>query len=66
MYNARLMSDYVEARIQATRSDRGDVPGWVMITLMTAAIVAVIWTTASEWLTSLFSDAQSEISSVNK
>ena len=25
------------------RTERGDVPGWVMITLMTATLVGVIW-----------------------
>ena len=33
---------YVRARIDAG-GDRGDVPGWVLITLMTAVIVAAIW-----------------------
>ena len=28
------------------RRERGDVPGWVLITLMTAGLVAVIWTVA--------------------
>nr|NLD39991.1 hypothetical protein [Actinomycetales bacterium] len=26
--------------------ERGDVPGWVMVTLMTAGLVAVIWALA--------------------
>jgi len=30
------------------RSERGDVPGWVMITLMTAGLVAVLWIVADE------------------
>ena len=28
------------------RRERGDVPGWVLITLMTAGLVAVLWTAA--------------------
>lgn len=39
------------------RSDRGDVPGWVMITLMTAAIVVVLWAVASEQLVAIFNNA---------
>lgn len=35
----------------------GDVPGWVMITLMTAALVVLIWTLAGPALTSLFNNA---------
>ena len=27
----------------AGHRERGDVPGWVMITLMTAGLVAVLW-----------------------
>lgn len=31
------------ARATANGRERGDVPGWVLITLMTAVIVAGIW-----------------------
>ena len=33
-------------RLQVTESERerGDVPGWVMITLMTVAVATAIWT----------------------
>lgn len=37
--------------------DRGDVPGWVLITLMTAGLVAVIWAVAGPTLTNLFTSA---------
>lgn len=37
--------------------DRGDVPGWVLITLMTAGLVAAIWAVAGPTLTNLFSSA---------
>jgi hypothetical protein len=42
--------------------DRGDVPGWVLITLMTAALVAAIWALASPALTGLFQNAISRVS----
>ena len=42
--------------------ERGDVPGWVLITLMTAALVAGIWTLAGPALSSLFEDAIARIS----
>lgn len=38
-------------------SDRGDVPGWVMITLMTAAIVVALWAIASEQFIAIFNNA---------
>jgi hypothetical protein len=43
------------------RSERGDVPGWVMITLMTAGLVAVLWTVADEQLRALFSRAMTSV-----
>ncbi|HET8595208.1 MAG TPA: hypothetical protein VFM07_08175 [Intrasporangium sp.] len=39
------------------RRDRGDVPGWVLITLMTAGIVTVLWGFAGDRLLELFGDA---------
>lgn len=39
------------------RDDRGDVPGWVLITLMTAGIVAVLWGVAQGDLRDLFDNA---------
>jgi hypothetical protein len=44
-------------RFRDDRGDRGDVPGWVLITLMTAGIVAVLWGVAQGELQSLFDDA---------
>lgn len=40
-----------------TRPDRGDVPGWVLITVMTAALVVALWALAGEAFTSLFTDS---------
>ena len=37
--------------------DAGDVPGWVLITLMTAALVIVIWALAGPMLEQMISDA---------
>lgn len=41
--------------------ERGDVPGWVLITLMTAGLVIAIWAVAKGALTDLFSTAISDI-----
>ena len=38
-------------------SDRGDVPGWVLITLMTAGLVVVIWAVAGPALSGVFESA---------
>jgi hypothetical protein len=42
--------------------ERGDVPGWVMITLMTAVIVVLIWGIASTQLTDLLNSAFGKVS----
>lgn len=42
--------------------ERGDVPGWVLITLMTAGIVTALWQFAQPALKGLFENA---ITSVN-
>ncbi len=39
------------------RPDRGDVPGWVLITLMTAGLVIIIWALAGPALSSVFEQA---------
>ena len=54
----------IVSRIQKRLSDdRGDVPGWVLITLMTAALVVVIWTIAAPALTQVFDQAMSKVAS---
>jgi len=37
--------------------DRGDVPGWVLITLMTAGLVVLLWAAAGPALTAVFEQA---------
>lgn len=46
----------------AGQHDRGDVPGWVLITLMTAGIVSVLWVVAGNALTELFENAVRSVS----
>lgn len=37
--------------------DRGDVPGWVLVTLMTAGLVITLWAVAGPALAQVFDDA---------
>jgi hypothetical protein len=39
------------------RDERGDVPGWVLITIMTAGIVAVLWQFAQPYLRDILQQA---------
>ena len=41
--------------------DRGDVPGWVLITIMTTGLVTALWAIAGPQLGQLFSDAISSV-----
>ena len=41
----------------AAPSERGDVPGWVLVTLMTAGLVLALWALAGPALTGVFSDS---------
>lgn len=41
--------------------DRGDVPGWVLVTLMTAGLVTVLWVLARDRLTTVFDRAISSV-----
>jgi hypothetical protein len=38
-------------------TDRGDVPGWVLVTLMTAGIVTALWVVAEPALRGLLTNA---------
>ncbi len=65
MVHARLLLDLVlrgYARLLGSDGDgedreRGDVPGWVMITIMTAGIVVVLWGVAQPALSDLLGRA---------
>ena len=47
----------VVRRVRGEDRQRGDVPGWVLITLMTAGLVAVIWGFAEDQLKQILEDA---------
>lgn len=42
---------------QRVNNDDGDVPGWVLITLMTAGLVILIWALAGPALEGVFQQA---------
>ena len=56
----------LESRVRTLRGDdRGDVPGWVLVTLMTAGLVAVLWGLAQTQLGDIFEDAINSVSPKN-
>ncbi len=53
----------IQSRISTWAQDRerGDVPGWVMITVMTAGLVIALTLVARPLLESVFSDAVNSV-----
>ena len=46
---------------QVSRDEKGDVPGWVLVTLMTAGLVVLLWAVAGPALRSVFNNAVSKV-----
>ena len=46
---------------RARRDERGDVPGWVLITVMTAGLVAALWAIAGPQLSQMLRDALASV-----
>lgn len=46
---------------QQFMDDTGDVPGWVLITLMTAGLVVLMWSVAGPALKGVFEQALSRV-----
>jgi hypothetical protein len=42
-------------------SEQGDVPGWVLVTLMTAGLVVLLWAVAGPALRTVFNNAVSKV-----
>lgn len=61
LWNTLMMRLYV-ALAAPRREERGDVPGWVLITVMTAGLVAVLWEVAEGTLSQLLRDALNRVS----
>ena len=45
----------------ARRAERGDVPGWVLVTVMTAGLVTALWIVAKGQLVAMFQSALSSV-----
>ena len=56
-----LLSLALRARGRPRRDERGDVPGWVLITVMTAGLVAALWAIAGPQLSQMLRDARASV-----
>lgn len=51
---ANKLSEFRKSRFfKALMDERGDVPGWVLVVLMTTGLVTAIWTIAAPRLTAI-------------
>jgi hypothetical protein len=50
------------SRLRPTFDDRGDVPGWVLVTVMTVGLVTALWLVADDQLTSVLTQAIDSLS----
>ena len=52
---------WVYTRAASRGRERGDVPGWVLVTIMTAGLVTVLWVVAEDRLKDMFNDAMDNV-----
>lgn len=58
---ARVRRATAVLRTPELAGERGDVPGWVLVTLMTAGLVVALWAVAGPALTQVFNDAIAKV-----
>jgi hypothetical protein len=57
-YLSVRISEFKKTRFyKALSDDRGDVPGWVLVVLMTTGLVTALWTIAAPRLTSILKNS---------
>lgn len=56
-----LLTGLATAGPPRKRDERGDVPGWVLVTVMTAGLVAALWAVAGPELERLLRQALSSV-----
>lgn len=59
--NTWCVSSYARM-MTVLRNERGDVPGWVLVTVMTAGLVVAIWSVADGQLKTVLSNALRSVS----
>ena len=55
------IAERIRLSVRERHDDRGDVPGWVLITVMTAGLVSGLWVLAGPKLGSIFSNAMDSV-----
>jgi hypothetical protein len=58
MYLSMQVLEFKRSRFYKALSDeRGDVPGWVLVVLMTTGLVTALWTIAAPRLTAILKNS---------
>ena len=57
------LARWMFAEPKQLRDDRGDVPGWVLVTVMTAGLVTAIWVLADTQLKAVLERAMNSLGS---
>jgi hypothetical protein len=57
-----LLAARLQLRLQRLAADDGDVPGWVLVAVMTAGLVTAVWLIADDQLSSVLNRALSSVS----
>ncbi len=52
---------YAGLLVPRARDERGDVPGWVLVTVMSAGVVAVLYGVAKDELTEMLRSALNKV-----
>ncbi|GAA1476388.1 hypothetical protein GCM10009623_08340 [Nocardioides aestuarii] len=60
--NVLMIRAWVALTVTPRHDDRGDVPGWVLITVMTAGLVAIIYGVAKDELREMLRSALNKVS----
>ena len=59
------LEEWKKSRIfQALSDERGDVPGWVLVVLMTTGLVTAIWTIAAPRLSAILRNSLDAMNSI--
>lgn len=53
----KIVKKWNQKMSEAMESERGDVPGWVLVVLMTTGLVTAIWTIAAPRLTGILKNS---------
>mgnify|MGYP003343688106 CR=1 FL=1 len=60
---AGMLTAHARSRVELhAAGDRGDVPGWVLVAVMTAGLVTALWLVADGQLTGILTRAISSVS----